>query len=239
MTWKSKIMPDDAPELAGSLVGSMLQCQRDEGSWFVDVLGPGTLFCGGVVLNGCAESLAVPPDSAPAVPPVSEGVETLIPWLLEQAIKAADSGASDAAGKLEYAAHLLGRLLDDGSIPVPPAPVVGTQEVGVGAEGGAAGGGQRQHQDHHLNTMKSYLSPDDVQAAQSLHKRTPYLIAGVSRSQFSIARHYGGTTYNGEAYTYIHETDELVRDDVLRLLVKLLREQRKVAKAAGQGSLLP
>jgi hypothetical protein len=78
-----------------------------------------------------------------------------------------------------------------------------------------------------------------VQAAQSLHKRTPYLIAGVSRSQFSIARHYGGTTYNGEAYTYIHETDELVRDDVLRLLAKRLREQRKAAKAAGQGSLLP
>jgi hypothetical protein len=30
MTWKSKIMPDDAPELAGSLVGSMLQGQQQE-----------------------------------------------------------------------------------------------------------------------------------------------------------------------------------------------------------------
>ena len=49
-----------------------------------------------------------------------------------------------------------------------------------------------------------------------LHRKTPFGITGVSRSQFSIARHYGGINYNGERYTYFCSTDELVRDDVLK-----------------------
>lgn len=49
-----------------------------------------------------------------------------------------------------------------------------------------------------------------------LHKRTPYGITGVSHGMFSIARHYGAATYQGDAYTYFPDTDELVRDDVLK-----------------------
>jgi hypothetical protein len=56
-----------------------------------------------------------------------------------------------------------------------------------------------------------------------LHRKTPFGIRNVSMTQLSIARHYGGIKYNGEAYTYIPKTDELIRDDVLKW-------QRKNAK---------
>ena len=45
---------------------------------------------------------------------------------------------------------------------------------------------------------------------------TPERIGNVSRTQLSIARHYGGITYNGAAYTYLAESDSLVRNDVLK-----------------------
>lgn len=50
----------------------------------------------------------------------------------------------------------------------------------------------------------------------TLHRRTPYGMANVSMTQLSIARHYGGIKYQGDDYTYFHESDELVRDDVLK-----------------------
>jgi hypothetical protein len=53
-----------------------------------------------------------------------------------------------------------------------------------------------------------------------LHKRTPYGIRGVSQTQFSIARYSGGCSYNGDSYTYIPTTDELIRDDVLKWKAK-------------------
>lgn len=77
--------------------------------------------------------------------------------------------------------------------------------------------------------MTSHLTTEEIEAIQSLHQRTPYLIPGVSRSQFSIARRYGGTTYNREAYTYIPPTDELIRDDVLRFVTRLRRSKRQAA----------
>ena len=49
-----------------------------------------------------------------------------------------------------------------------------------------------------------------------LHKRTPFGMTNVSMTQLSIARHYGGIKYNGESYTYAPDTDELIRDDVLK-----------------------
>jgi len=49
-----------------------------------------------------------------------------------------------------------------------------------------------------------------------LHRKTPFGIEGVSQGQFSIARHYGGIKYNGDEYTYLPLTDELIRDDVLK-----------------------
>lgn len=49
-----------------------------------------------------------------------------------------------------------------------------------------------------------------------LHRKTPFGMTNVSMTQLSIARHYGGIKYNGESYTYLPHTDELIRNDVLR-----------------------
>lgn len=42
----------------------------------------------------------------------------------------------------------------------------------------------------------------------------------ISFTQLSIARHYGGTRVNGVHYVYIPESDELVREDVLAMVMK-------------------
>ena len=53
-----------------------------------------------------------------------------------------------------------------------------------------------------------------------LHRKSVFGIANVSHGQMSIARHYGGITMNGESYTYLPATDELIRDDVRKWLQK-------------------
>lgn len=70
----------------------------------------------------------------------------------------------------------------------------------------------------------SYLTADEVQAAQKLHQRAPYALCNVSMGFFSIARHYGGLTYQCCHYTYIPGHDECVRDDVLRLVTRLRKK---------------
>ena len=79
----------------------------------------------------------------------------------------------------------------------------------------------------------SYLTAEEVQAAQTLHKRAPYALCNVSHGYFSIARHYGGLTLQGCYYTYMPGHDECVRDDVLRLVAKLRKRQasKKTAPA--------
>ena len=71
----------------------------------------------------------------------------------------------------------------------------------------------------------SYLTDDEVRAAQVLHKRAPYLITNVSNSFFSIARYYGGMTLQGCSYTYMPSHDECVRDDVLALVTKVRKKK--------------
>jgi hypothetical protein len=70
----------------------------------------------------------------------------------------------------------------------------------------------------------SYLTEDEVQAAQTLHKRAPFALCNVSMGFFSIARHYGGLTFQGCHYTYMPGHDECVRDDVLRMVTKLRKK---------------
>ena len=77
----------------------------------------------------------------------------------------------------------------------------------------------------------SYLSADEVQAATALHTRAPYALCQVSNGFFSIARHYGGLTFQGCDYTYMQGHDECLRDDVLRLVTKL-RKKPATKKAA-------
>ena len=64
----------------------------------------------------------------------------------------------------------------------------------------------------------NYLAENEIAELQKskLPKDAPFAIYDVSHSQFSIARYYGGATYNGMSYTYFPEHDQLIRDDVLR-----------------------
>ena len=91
-----------------------------------------------------------------------------------------------------------------------------------------------------MNHMENteYLSVEEVQAAQTLHKRAPYSIAGISTGFFSIARHYGGMTFQGCKYTYMHGHDECVRDDVLKLVSKMRKKKTaKIEPAAHQNTI--
>lgn len=75
---------------------------------------------------------------------------------------------------------------------------------------------------------------NEIEAADlvgaGLHTRTPYAITGVTYTQFSVARHYGGMKYNGDSYTYIPTEDVLVRDDVIKCLTKMRKRKAKEAK---------
>ena len=85
----------------------------------------------------------------------------------------------------------------------------------------------------------SYLTEDEVEAVQVLHKRAPYALCKVSNGFFSISIHYGGLIFKGFRYTYINGHDECVRDDALKLVTKLRRTKSvKAAPAHEQLSLV-
>ena len=65
----------------------------------------------------------------------------------------------------------------------------------------------------------------DIPTDCPLDRSTPFGIDGVTHSMFSVARFYGGANFNGQRYTYNPDTDELIRDDVLKWM-----KQRKKAK---------
>ncbi len=78
----------------------------------------------------------------------------------------------------------------------------------------------------------SYLTDAELAALQesALDPFTPFAIQGVSRTQLSVSRHYGGCTYNGAHYVYNPVTDELIREDVLKWIGKRRNEERKAEK---------
>jgi hypothetical protein len=80
----------------------------------------------------------------------------------------------------------------------------------------------------------SYFSKDYINLLQEsqLSKETPFLIQNVSHGMFSIARHYGGAKVQGQSYTYIPNSDELVRDDVLKFLKKSKKKPTSKNKAS-------
>ena len=102
------------------------------------------------------------------------------------------------------------QVTDTHNTPPAPEPLALRFSEGLGPN---ATGDDREH--------TSYLTADEVMAAQKLHKRAPYALCNVSRGFFSIARHYGGCTFQGCHYTYMQGHDECVRDDVLLLVTKL------------------
>ena len=75
-----------------------------------------------------------------------------------------------------------------------------------------------------------HMTEQEIEALQAtkLDRATPFVICGVSRSQLSVARFYGGCTFRGRNYIYIQPTDELLRDDVVKWLAKHRKAQRKV-----------
>ena len=71
----------------------------------------------------------------------------------------------------------------------------------------------------------------------------PERIYGWLDSQLSIARHYGGMTYQGQHYMIAYHEDgqPLVRDDVIKREAKKAGESAKAEKAAAkaaQGDLI-
>ena len=79
--------------------------------------------------------------------------------------------------------------------------------------------------------MGTFLTDEEVTALQSsgLSRETPYVIQGVSHGQLSIARHYGGIRYQTREYTYIYQTDELIRNDVLKWVTKRRKSMQSSA----------
>lgn len=77
----------------------------------------------------------------------------------------------------------------------------------------------------------SHLTQDELAALQGtiLPRDTPFIIQGVSSTQLSVARHYGGCKFQGREYKYIPPTDELIRDDVIKWLLKYRKDKLKQA----------
>ena len=61
---------------------------------------------------------------------------------------------------------------------------------------------------------------------------SPEKIFGWLDSQLSVARHYGGCTYKGRTYKidYDGEGQPLVREDILKKLVKIRKHQASIPK---------
>lgn len=83
--------------------------------------------------------------------------------------------------------------------------------------------------------MSESLTQSEVDALQEsgLHRNTPYIIRGVSQGHLSIARYYGGAKFNGSDYSYVPDTDELIRDDVVKWLAGY-RAKRESGKDVAQ-----
>ena len=82
-----------------------------------------------------------------------------------------------------------------------------------------------------LSSAMDTVTEARLAIASSLHTNTPYAIRGVSRGMFSVARLYGRAKYNGASYTYIPETDELVRDDVVKAVQRAERKRKPSTEA--------
>lgn len=52
------------------------------------------------------------------------------------------------------------------------------------------------------------------------------VILNVSQTQLSIARHYGGISYNGVEYTYISPFDALILKSLVKPYNKLRKERK-------------
>ena len=63
----------------------------------------------------------------------------------------------------------------------------------------------------------------------------PEEIHGVSQGFFSVSRHFGGCTFQGQRYFYDPTLDVLVRADVVTRRARKSRQEKKKAKADAKG----
>lgn len=75
------------------------------------------------------------------------------------------------------------------------------------------------------NPAKETLA--DIPKDCNLNRNAPFGITNVSHSMFSVARHYGGMNFKGYHYIYLKHSDELIRSDILALIRKSKRQNRK------------
>lgn len=90
---------------------------------------------------------------------------------------------------------------------------------------------------------KTFFTDDEIARLRVTHAGEVIAYAGVSHTQLSIARHRGGAQLPSGPFTYIPETDELIRDDVLQAVMRDRRTQAREAKrtdaaAASQAQLV-
>jgi len=65
------------------------------------------------------------------------------------------------------------------------------------------------------------------------------IVADVSSSYFSVARHAGGATINGELFIYCPERDILVRDDWMKFYRRMPWDDFITAVKVGKKPILP
>jgi hypothetical protein len=77
-----------------------------------------------------------------------------------------------------------------------------------------------------MNDTKKFSVLSDLDSCP-LHRKSPFGITNVTQTQFSIARYYGGINFNGSMYIYYPDTDELIREDVMKWRAKELKKKHK------------
>ena len=71
-----------------------------------------------------------------------------------------------------------------------------------------------------MDHFKSFLTMDEWHALMAEFAGQEIGWRHVSSTQLSIARHSGALVISGKRFTYLPATDELIRDDVLKLVAK-------------------
>ena len=75
----------------------------------------------------------------------------------------------------------------------------------------------------------SFLSPEELSFAKARFgaARTPLVIASASKTEFARSCKAGAMRYRGVGYTYLPKTDEMIRDEVLKLVRARRRDLAK------------
>lgn len=87
-----------------------------------------------------------------------------------------------------------------------------------------------------MSERTGWLDEAETLAIQVLDASAPYAIAGISQGMCSVARHYGGMTFQGARYIYFPEHDECVRADVVAMVKKMRRAAERAQKGRAKAT---